>query len=283
MNNSQEIIIDDGFRKVGTTETKDYVIHSLCTQGSCTLIYNNEELTIRENDLFITREQQLIDNIRPSDDFRVEAVFISDEFITQATPDTTFGIRSVLILTLNPLLSLNQAEVSISLRDIHNIIDRSRDNSHDYQHEVLAMACLQYFLDIFNFENRIYGKTHIPVQSSHIITDFIELLRKGNYIQHRDVPYYADKLFVTPKHLSNICRKATGHPATYWISHFVKIDIKSKLRYQRLSIVEISEMLNFSSPAHFTRYVQTKFGVTPSAIREIKKKEPENNILQIIR
>lgn len=269
MNNSQEIIIDDGFRKVGTTETKDYVIHALCTQGSCTLIYNNEELTIRENDLFITREQQLIDNIRPSDDFRVEAVFISDEFITQATPDTTFGIRSVLILTLNPLLSLNQAEVSISLRDIHNIIDRSRDNSHDYQHEVLAMACLQYFLDIFNFENRIYGKTHIPVQSSHIITDFIELLRKGNYIQHRDVPYYADKLFVTPKHLSNICRKATGHPATYWISHFVKIDIKSKLRYQRLSIVEISEMLNFSSPAHFTRYVQTKFGVTPSAIREI--------------
>ncbi len=83
-----------------------------------------------------------------------------------------------------------------------------------------------------------------------------------------EVNYYASEICVTPKYLSEICKKVSGHSANFWINRYATLDISRQLRNKKLTFVEISNMFNFSSPAYFSRYVQHNLGMNPSDYRE---------------
>jgi AraC-like DNA-binding protein len=266
---NKDFIIVEDLKDLGSETTKDYTLHALCLFGKATFMYNGEPMELCPGDLFIVREQHFVSQLTTSNDFKIKGIYISCNFIERNTTDMNFGIRSVLILAVNPVLKLNKLDQWRCKSDLENLEHRIGFNGHKFREDVLSTACLAFFLDIFNFETNIYGNNEVSNQNSNIITDFIALLHEGHYREHRDIGFYADKLCITAKHLSEVCRQVTGHPANFWINHFAKIEIKRKLRYSRLSVVQIAELFSFSSPAHFTRYVQTQLGASPKAIREL--------------
>lgn len=83
-----------------------------------------------------------------------------------------------------------------------------------------------------------------------------------------EVGYYADQLCVTPKYLSEVCRKVSGYAANFWINRYATIDIARLLKDKSLSFTEISDMYGFTSQSHFSRYVQQNLGASPSVFRE---------------
>ena len=97
---------------------------------------------------------------------------------------------------------------------------------------------------------------------------FLSMLEEGVYREHREVTYYADRLCVTSKYLSEVSKKASGYAANYWINRYTALDISRQLRNKSLTFVQISDMFGFSSPAYFSRYVQQNLGVKPSDYRE---------------
>ena len=60
----------------------------------------------------------------------------------------------------------------------------------------------------------------------------------------------------------------SGLPAAFWITRYTALDISRLLRDRSLSFTDICGMFSFSSPAHFSRYVQTNLGAKPSDFRE---------------
>lgn len=94
------------------------------------------------------------------------------------------------------------------------------------------------------------------------------MLERGDFRQNRDIGYYADKLCVTSKYLSEVCKKVSGLPAAFWITRYTALDISRLLRDRSLSFTDISDMFGFSSLSHFSRYVQTNLGAKPSDFRE---------------
>ena len=60
MDYRETIITGSDFTKMGATETKDYVAHVLCLQGSCSFIYNDKQYNIQKNNLLIIREHHLL-------------------------------------------------------------------------------------------------------------------------------------------------------------------------------------------------------------------------------
>ena len=96
---------------------------------------------------------------------------------------------------------------------------------------------------------------------------FIEMLERGDYRKSREVSYYADALCVTPKYLSELCKKVSGYSANFWINRFTIIELAHLLRDKSLQLVDIAEQFNFSSQSHFSRYVERYLGAYPSAFR----------------
>lgn len=88
------------------------------------------------------------------------------------------------------------------------------------------------------------------------------------YIRNRDLDFYASRLCITPHYLSEICKKVSGKPATYWIDRFTIQEITHLLRRKDLSLTAIAERMNFSSVSYFSRYVQKRIKVAPSEYRK---------------
>ena len=99
------------------------------------------------------------------------------------------------------------------------------------------------------------------------LTDRFFKLLATHYKQHRSVQYYADRLSLTPKYLSTAVKRATGCPILEWIHEAILIESKMLLRTTNLTIQQITDQLNFSSPSAFVQFIKKQTGKTP---RELK-------------
>jgi AraC-like DNA-binding protein len=84
--------------------------------------------------------------------------------------------------------------------------------------------------------------------------------------QHESLPALAAELNVSPRQLTNQCRKLFGaSPARLLLGMKVSRAV-AMLRYQRMRVSEVSEALGFANPYHFSRAFRRTLGYPPSDI-----------------
>lgn len=264
----EDIIIRDTLDGLGTDEYNRYLAHALCMGGVCRFDFNEKEYELREGDLIIVRKGKLIGRTHPSSDFKVKVVYVTPSFIELSTPQSNYGMKGQLSLFLNPVMHLTDDMYALCRRDFDNAEFRLERTEHKFYKEVMRNVIGSLILDFFHFHSTINGEDDISTQNASIMSRFLTMLENGDFRKNREVAYYADKLCVTPKYLSEVSNKVSGYPALYWINRYTMLDISRLLRRKDLTFVEISDMFDFSSPAHFSRYVQNYLGVRPSEYRK---------------
>lgn len=268
MEQMKEVIIENSLDGIGSGRYEDYLAHALCTGGSCTFSFNDKEFTFSSGDLMIVRKGKLLDNIVPTEDFRVRVLYVTAPFIELCTPQTNYGMKGQLSLFLNPVMHLDEGQRFVCERDFRWIDYRLHQTDHTFYRELLINAVQSAILDFFDFHSVINNESAVSTQSASLMSRFLDMLENGTFRHHREVTYYADALCVTPKYLSEISKKVSGYPANYWINRYTSLDIARLLRDKSLTFVQISDMFRFSSPAYFSRYVQRTLGVNPTQYRE---------------
>ena len=160
----------------------------------------------------------------------------------------------------------------------HNELISKIEISDDFQVTVLYISNSFSFKNIPRNDYDVIGKLTLlrnPIMSltereQRIFMEdieFINLLKAGDYRNHREVSYYASRLCITPKYLTEVCKKASGFTANYWIDRFTISRITHLLSDKNLTLKEISDNMNFSSLSFFSRYVQRLLKVSPSEYR----------------
>lgn len=264
---STSIVFTDSLSDISTRGLDKFVAHALCAEGSATFSYNGNEFTLAKGDLLIVRRPATIEDLRPSRDFKVRAVFVDECFIEKATPNLNYGTRGALALFLNPIMHLTECEREVITEDFDLLEWRLAATCYRFYEESLRCAVQLLILDFFSFHAYQHDWQSVSNQNARIINAFFAMLDNGQYREHREVSYYAAELCVTPKYLSEICKKVSGHSSSFWINRYTTLEIARLLRNPELTLAEIADMLHFSSPAYFSRYVQAKLGVSPSRYR----------------
>ena len=90
-----------------------------------------------------------------------------------------------------------------------------------------------------------------------------------HYHTERNISFYAEKMHLSPQHLSTTIKKTTGKTLTDIISSFVIRDAQGKLRSTELSIQEIAYSLNFPDISFFGKYFKRYTGVSPKKYRKM--------------
>ena len=125
-----------------------------------------------------------------------------------------------------------------------------------------------HILDLYDIHARHCLPEDFPSRAAELLRRFIEELANGGFRRHRNLEWYAEKLCVTPHYLSEICRRASGRSAGYFIDLFTLQEVARLLSDKHLSIAQIADELSFSSASYFTRYVKKHFGMSPKAFRK---------------
>lgn len=267
----EEIIIRNTLEGLGTDEYNRYLAHALCMGGECRFEFNDKEYTMHEGDLMIVRKGKLIGRLYPSEEFKVKVIYVTPSFIELSTPQSNYGMKGQLALFLNPVIRLTPEMYALCRRDFENAEDRLWQTEHKFYKEVMRNVISSLILDFFYFHSTIYGEEDVSTQSADIMSRFLSMLENGDFRKNREVTYYADRLCITPKYLSEVSAKVSGYAANYWINRYTMLDISRLLRNKNLTFVQISDMFGFSSPAYFSRYVQNNLGVRPSDFRQASR------------
>ncbi|MEJ1990445.1 MAG: AraC family transcriptional regulator [Maritimibacter sp.] len=78
---------------------------------------------------------------------------------------------------------------------------------------------------------------------------------------------YAQALGITPTHLTRVCNKACGRPASAILADRVHYEARRLLTETHMPVKDIATALGFASPAYFTRAFANHTGRTPSSFR----------------
>jgi AraC family transcriptional regulator, transcriptional activator of pobA len=110
------------------------------------------------------------------------------------------------------------------------------------------------------------GKQDKPKPSKQLFDSFQNLVAT-NLSQHSKVEEFADMLFVTPNHLTQSIKETSGKSPKEFITQRRLIEAKTLLVNSTNTVFEISYLLNFSEPTHFTKFFKKETSLTPIEFR----------------
>ena len=175
-------------------------------------------------------------------------------------------------LSTHPICQLSQQRVEECLSLYKMLKQRLNHHADDELQELIVKGYLQALT--FNVYSAYLNaskqeETSKQSRQQDLFNRFMVLLQE-NYMQERGIKFYADKLFITPRYLSRIINEVSGHFASEHIDLFVIAEAKQLIRSKQYTILQVSEMLNFTSPSFFGRYFKKFTGYTPKQYQELE-------------
>lgn len=89
-------------------------------------------------------------------------------------------------------------------------------------------------------------------RSGVLIKNFFTLL-EDRFMTAKTVDYYAGKLCVSPKHLTNVIKLESGHPTSYHINQRIVVEAKRIVRASGASLKEIAYELGYEDVSAFSK------------------------------
>lgn len=85
---------------------------------------------------------------------------------------------------------------------------------------------------------------------------------------NRDVAYFAERLGITPKYLTNLMNEISGQSARDWIVYYTIFEIKALLRESAMDLKTIVARVNFPDQSTLSRFFRRYTGMSPSQYRK---------------
>lgn len=249
----------------------------ICEQGSSTVNINLNEYRIRENTLLLHKPNNILQMKERSTDVKGYVIGFDERLFQNLDINMRNVTPSVLQLINKTVLEIAPEE-SRQLRElIRNIAD-----------EILHAKDTPYFKEIMRsyFELFLYKlcscidkdpkksdpEVSVKNRNEEYFHKFMYELA-SHYKSERSVGFYASQLCITPKYLSTLVKKVSGHSAAEWIDRYVILEAKNLLRYSSMSIQEVAYYLNFPNQSFFGKYFKHQTGMSPSAYKMQQRAE----------
>lgn len=248
----------------------------LCQKGWAKVKLGEEVYTIGPGDLYIYVSSTFIHVLSWSPDLE-GIVFKSTlnyilPFVERATAQ-----RIILNIRHQPNITLT-ADEQKNIVELSDLLDRKLCRYNAIQEDTTQSRFLMreteclaeaLFTELFLYYTD-HMKSHIPESPSHkdkIVYQFVSTLFK-NYKREREVQYYAEQQFLTPRYFSSIIKERTGKSALAWISEMVTSHACQLLSYSDMSIKEIALSMNFPNQSFFGKYFKQYMHCSPLQYRQ---------------
>ena len=199
-----------------------------------------------------------------SEDFDLCGMMLSDErqkaAMGKAMPTWCSG--NATFFTVHP-----DNEDAATIRQIFSTI-WDLINKERFPDETLN-GLIHAVIHYYSYLKDIEADTAQPETSrgKELFNTFIRLVNLHSK-HERKLPFYADKMCVTPRYLGTIVKQVSGITAKEWIDRAVVTNAKVMLRYSSRQVAEVAYDLNFPNVSFFCKFFKHATGQTPQDYRE---------------
>lgn len=164
----------------------------------------------------------------------------------------------------NHVIQLNAAQLK-QMRLLFNTLKAFRNDEAIVTgiiYSILMLAKKMYDVDLTYTLNTLTHKQKLVRQFQGLVVE--------HFITERSVDFYARKMNITPKYLSELLLAEIGNPAKTLIDEMVYLEAKTLLRQTTMSIQEIANRLNFPDTSNFIKAFKKREKLTPAAYRKLQ-------------
>lgn len=251
----------------------NHTIFMLCIHGSIQVDINNCQYTVEKNDLLICSPGFIIGHYVASPDFDCKMLCILPEEITQLLLHSESDSWNKFYYVKNhPVLHIDDHSVKLCEMYYEILRLKCKDSGNTYFKKIARLLIRAVLYEVLNLIDKLYDSPNYVAphlsQADVLFRRFYDLLCE-NHIKERKVSFYADKLCITAKYLSTVCKRVTGKTVSHWIDEMVMAEIKTLLLHSNKSIKEICHECDFASMSFFGKYVKAHVGVSPNEYRRL--------------
>ncbi|MDH6305685.1 AraC family transcriptional activator of pobA [Parabacteroides sp. PF5-5] len=238
----------------------------VCLQGDAEIALDGRSYHFKKGDLCVLLPHTILQISRKSKDFKGYTLAGTSEFVHNINIPSSTAIY--LYIKENPCISLSRDEQQMLLSLCDMIKEKDMRKGHLFRYEITEMLLLTLCYEIVAIYQK--GKPLERQSYSRKSTLFIRFqhLIASHYHTHRNVEFYAEQLFITPRYLSAITKDISGMTAAECIIRVVIINARLLLSTTKLTIQQISDQLNFPNPSFFSQYFKKNTGMTPKEFRD---------------
>lgn len=240
----------------------DFTIIMFCTSGDMVFRVNLEEFHVNANEMIIATRGSIGEFIHSSEDCRIAVIAISDDSFTNDI-DAQTKMLAIKFIASNVKLTVPphvMREMISIYRLMHSLLSDKTFTEKGLAIEAFLKLFSCYGKDLLDKNSEVEEVT--PNRQQRLFEDFLSLVHK-HYATERGLQYYADRLFITSKYLSRLIHEISGRFASEWIRSYVILDAKALLKSGNMTVVEVSDKLNFPNPSFFSKYFKAATGITP--------------------
>jgi AraC family transcriptional activator of pobA len=155
-----------------------------------------------------------------------------------------------------------QPENVTKMKALFDILRQFKDDE-----DVVAGLVHSLLMLVTRYHNLQSGKN--KSSTTERITGNFKSLLSRNFLEKKDVTFYASELNITPKYLSEVLLNETGKTAKTLIAEHIFLEAKSLLRQTEMTVQEICHWLGYEDTSYFTKAFKKQENLTPLAYRRL--------------
>jgi len=239
-----------------------------CHSGEARIEIDLLEYDITPNTQIIFLPNSIINYSYASPDLSISYITFSNAFFQEATVrlDPSF----FHFLKEKPCFTLPDEFTANINRLLEATISLYADKDHNFRYQIARNHLQSFLLDVYDKVHRFFTRDDMEGHNrqDELFKKFIALIHE-NCLTEREVSFYADRLCISTKYLTGICRSITnGASAKQIIDQHVILEIKVLLQSTELSMQEIADRLGFPDQSYLGRYFKRYEGMSPGDYRK---------------
>lgn len=238
-----------------------------CIDGELTLEINERPFNIQSGMFSILKRDNTWKVLRYSKDLYIICVLSqNNDYIAQLN-NTLLLLDFKFQIDKNPCYKLQGTILNELITLFHLMKEVMKREVTMLKKEIIQnYLCIIFYTILTETVQNIYG-THSNKYANEILRKFI-LLLDNHCRQERRLSFYADRLCITPKYLTVLVKQASGRNARQWMVDFVIAESKRLLQKESLTVLEVSDMMNFPNQSFFTKFFRQYTGQTPTEYKQ---------------
>lgn len=224
-----------------------------------------DERWLKPNDLVIVPEGTVYAS-RYIHQCRGYCIHFKTEFVQPLLKGPLSADFPCFDLEAEHIVNVSEEEGGLLQQAFRDIISEHARFSHEKDH------VLRNFIHILLLRIREIHRPHArhmkesATRGMDITNRFKHLVEK-NFIEQRQVQWYAGQLHITPKHLADAVKATIGRTPRQVIADMLMLEAKVLLGSTDLTISQVAQQLHFDDQAHFGHFIKQRTALSPTELR----------------
>jgi len=239
---------------------------AICERGKARLTIDLKEYVFEEGNILFLNSGQIMKVDYYSEDFHPLCLVVTDKLLNDSVYKVDGLSEFLLQIRSNNVIKLTPSQYH-SIKESYSNLSSTMKTESPFKMQIIEHRLISIFYECYG-----YVKSAFPVKDSvkgrreELFNRFLNLLKSNSSKEH-DPAFYAEKLSVTSKYLSEVCKKVSGKSIKKWIDEYLTIEAQVLLKSTDKTIQQIAWQLNFDDAALFGKFFKRMVGISPKEYR----------------